>query len=233
MYRSFVGTNIRLLLSVSLLVMSVLSGYLLVQYLDLRGSLVREVGGVAEATANRLSRQLAAPLWSINEQQISSTVESEMSQHALAAVAILDPQDRRTLFERRRESIKPGFLFNQREADAIMAETAVVTEAGEQIGIAVVHVSPAFMHNSLVTALSRRAVELLLLGTLLVAACLLLIRLHLIVPLRHATAAIRSSSDNALDELIRGNRNRDLDLLLRAVGELRGQLGNTRKMQGK
>ncbi|WP_275097106.1 hypothetical protein [Sedimenticola hydrogenitrophicus] len=233
MSQAFVSTRVRLAVSISLLVMSVLSGYLLIHYLDLRSSLKQELSGVAEATASRLSRQLAAPLWSINEQQISSTVESEMTQHALAAVEILDPLDKRTLFERRRESIKPGFLFSQQDADAIMAETAVVTEAGEQIGVAVVHVSPAFMHNSLVTVLSRRAIELLLLGALLVAASLLMIRLHLLVPLQRATAAICSNSESELDELIRGNRNRDLDLLLRAVGELRGQLGNTRKMQGK
>jgi methyl-accepting chemotaxis protein len=223
MFRSFVGTNIRLLLSVFLLVLLVLSGYLLVHYVDLRNTLKHDLSTVAESTAGRLSRQLAAPLWSINEQQISSTVESEMSQHELAAVEIVDPQDGRVLFERKRDSVRAGFLFD--EQDAIVAKTSIVTEAGELIGIAVVHVSPAFMHNSLISALSRRAVELLLLGAILVVAYLLLIQSHMVLPLKRAAQAIRSSSGNELDELIRANRNHELGVLLQAVDELRKRPG--------
>ncbi|WP_428607397.1 hypothetical protein [Sedimenticola sp.] len=169
-----VASRTRLMLFVTLLVTAILSGYLLFHYFELRDNLQRDMTAVAESTANRLARQLAAPLWSINEQQVNATLESEMSQSELDGVEIVDPVDGRVLFERARDGVKTGVTLT--EQAAITAKQTVSTEAGEPIGIARVHISRAFMHTTLLAAIGQRAVELFVLGILLVLSHFLLLR---------------------------------------------------------
>lgn len=223
-------SRMHLIFSVPLLVLSVLSGYLLFHYFDLRSTLHDEMTSVAQSTADRLARQLAAPLWSINEQQINSTIDSEMAQPQLVAAEIVDPTDNRVLFEYNRNSASTPSLFDPQAP--IVAKKPIITEAGEPIGIAVVHVSQPFMQTALRSMLSQRAVELLLIGTFLSLAYLLIIRSYLIVPLKQATDVIRSSSEVELDTLIQGNRHSELSALLQAVGNLRKRLALQHGRQG-
>lgn len=174
MHKQNIGLRTRLMLVVALLVVVIFSGYLAFNYFELRNNLRGELTAVADSTATRLARQLAAPLWSINEQQVNATLESEMSQVELDGVEIVDPVDGRVLFARSRGGVKTGVSLA--EQAVIEARQTVITEAGEPIGIAVVHISQAFMHTTLMSALGQRAMELLVLGILLVLSHFLLLQ---------------------------------------------------------
>ncbi|MDF1528098.1 hypothetical protein [Sedimenticola selenatireducens] len=230
MSKGTVKMSMRMVLSVSLIVFGVLAGYLALHYVDARAELIKSLTGVAESTASRLSKQIAAPLWSINEQQVNATINSEMSQSELSAIEVIDPVDSRVLFQKVRESGRSGFLLSER--DAVVMSKEVLTDAGEHIGTAVVHISLPFMKARLTDEMSKRAIELAILGIILIFAYLLILQLFMVMPLRHAAQAVRSTSVNELNDLIQSNRNGELGGLLYALDDLQKRLRMAHNQSG-
>ncbi len=230
MHKTSLTTRIRLITLVSLLVASLLSLYQLITYFEQRGQLMSHLNQVAETTAQRLSRQLADPLWSIDEQQIAATVESEMSQPELASVQIIDPSDGRVLFQQNRDTDRPGYLFDKQ--DLIIAEQKIVTEVGEPIGLVKVNISLGYMQTVLVNSLWQQAFRLILLGVVLVVTCLLIIEHQLIQPARRAIDAVRSTTGSEIDQLLKTTRNSELQFLLTVIADLRRRLQGVKAGQG-
>lgn len=230
MSKGTVKMSMRMVLSVSLIVFGVLTGYLALHYIDTRAELIKGLTEVAESTASRLAKQIAAPLWSINEQQVNAIINSEISQSALSAIEVIDPVDSRVLFQKVKESGRSGFLLSER--DAVLMSKEVVTDAGEHIGTAVVHISLPFMKARLTDELSKRALELAILGVILVIAYLLILHLFMVLPLRRAAQAVRSTSVNELSDLIQSNRNSELGGLLYAMEDLQKRLRMAHNQSG-
>ncbi len=230
MSKGTVKMSMRMVLSVSLIVIGVLAGYLALHYVDARAELIKSLTEVAESTASRLSKQIAAPLWSINEQQVNATINSEMSQNELSAIEVIDPVDSRVLFQKVKESGRSGFLLSER--DAVVISKEVLTDAGEHIGTAVVHISLPFMKAQLSDEISKRAMELAILGVILIIAYLMILQLFMVMTLRRAAQAVRSTSVNELSDLIQSNRNGELGDLLYAMDDLQKRLRMAHNQSG-
>lgn len=223
--------SMRLMLLMTLLVFGVLTGYLALHYVDARNELTSNLTHIADSTASRLSKQLAAPLWSINEQQVNASIKSEMSQSELSAIEVKDPIDNRVLFQKVRDSGRSTFSLSER--DAIVMSKEIITDAGEHIGTAVVHISIPFMKAQLMAEFKKRAIELAILGVILVCSYFLILQLFLILPLKRAAQAVRSTSENELTDLIQANRSGELGDLLYAVDDLQKRLRMAHNMNGR
>ncbi|MCW8944390.1 MAG: hypothetical protein OQL27_06420 [Sedimenticola sp.] len=231
MKKGSVFMSMRLIISVSLLVFGVLAGYLAIHYVDARNELTANLTHVADSTANRLAKQLAAPLWSINEQQVNASINSEMSQNELSAIEVIDPLDKRVLFQKVRESGRSSFSLSER--DAVVVSKEITTDAGEHIGTAVVHISLPFLKARLMSEMSRRAIELGILGLILVLAYIFILQIFLIQPLKRAAEAVRSTSADELTDLIQSNQSGELGDLLYAMDDLQKRLRMAHNHNGR
>ncbi len=153
-----------------------------------------------------------------------------MSQNELSAIEVIDPVDSRVLFQKVKESGRSGFLLSER--DAVVISKEVLTDAGEHIGTAVVHISLPFMKAQLSDEISKRAMELAILGVILIIAYLMILQLFMVMPLRRAAQAVRSTSVNELSDLIQSNRNGELGDLLYAMDDLQKRLRMAHNQSG-
>ena len=201
MQKSSVNLSARLVLIITLLVSATLAVALLHHYVKARDDLNQNLTHVANAAAERLARQLVEPLWSINEQQVNATLQSEMSEAAIASVAILDPTDKSLLFEQRRESGRDG--ITQKAGESIQASRSIVSQSGEAIGVALVEMSQPYMKAHLMTAMTQRGIELAILGGVLILLLLLVLQLLLFAPLSRLTQTLYTAPAHEVSDLLR------------------------------
>lgn len=214
--------DIRSFLMVSVLVTAILSVYAISETFTKRSEVTDELTVVAVHTADRLSSQLVSSLWSIDERTINTSLDSEMKRYELASIQILDPQEKRVLFEKQRgTSVRVGPLVRD---EPISESRVVTTEAGENIGTVKVTISQHFLQQKLYTSLQKLGLNVVVLWAVLISVFMILTRQLLFKPVRAICDTVKSLEQGNYKHRLEVNHRNELGELARAVKALQKKM---------
>jgi len=212
---------------VTLLVVTtlILGGFAVYNLAQARDRLESELERLAETTVQRLSQHLIGPLWALNREQLSDSIEAAMLERRVHAI-IIRGEDRETVFMGRRRDDAWNVVEAEAEpqGDFILSKTTLLHNNEEMIGVLEVYVSRRFLNaqfNELVTTELRRGAVL---DLALIVVTLLLLRRLLVRPIRQLTDASERIAGGQLSTKIDIRSRDEIGMLAGAINKLQTSL---------
>ncbi len=143
-----------------------------------------EMTGLSEFTvlsAERLTKQLAAPLWSFDEEQINSLLKTEMSEKSIYAI-IVKGYDEVLAGAARDENWKVAQTNKIPEPGDYVIKELVILHEGEEVGSLVVYTTPDFVYQALKTSLFQLVVASVMVSFVILITVSVLARIMIIAP---------------------------------------------------
>ncbi|OMH33283.1 HAMP domain-containing protein [Motiliproteus sp. MSK22-1] len=204
-----------------LLTTIIVSGFAFYNVLQTRQQMQSDLDELATNIAERLSGQLAEPLWSIDEIQIYADIDAEMLQKEIAAIVIRDTEDRSPLFFRQRDS-KETLSVDSRETNIpyIIKSKIIRNSDGEELAVLDIFVTPEYMERELLSSVVSIIVAMMILNIALFLAIYITMRHVLIQPIRALTEAANRISRGELEATIDTTSHNEIGHLARAIDRL-------------
>ncbi len=185
------------------LITMVLVGYLIYSCNDYKKNMTTKLIDNAEIIADRLSRNLAAPLWDFEQETAVEIIHSEMKDRILYGVIVLE-KDGKTLFAgyARDDAWKIVEAKEPARADMIR-KTAEIVKEDEKLGGLEVFISKKFLKEELRQSIIRMIVAIIVTNLVIVTALFIVMRKLLIQPVNRVADRIRDIAEGEGDLTMR------------------------------
>ena len=165
----------------------VLSGFGVYQYFDRRNDITEQLNYIAELAAERLSLNLALPVWDAEFERAEKILESEMTERRIQAILVLGRDGERILAGRRRNpegKVVPvdGPISNP---DLIQKQREIVV-FDEKLATVTLYVTQEFKREALARLLKKEIWGVVLLDLALLLAMIVSLRTALMRPLNRS-----------------------------------------------
>ena len=132
-------------------------------------------------SAERLTKQLAAPLWSFDEEQINSLLKTEMSEKSIFAI-IVKGYDEVLAGSVRDENWNVTVTDKIPEVDGYIIKERVILHEGEEVGSLQVFSTPDFVYQALQTSLFEMVFASVMVSIVILITLSVLVRIIIIAP---------------------------------------------------
>ena len=193
---------------ITVLIITLVLGAYAAYDIDRRQTLLKlESSELAKVTAKKLENNLRIPLWDLDTELVSDTIEAEMLTRDISAILVFDSNGEDLISGRQRsanwEVLEADSSYTPRENDDLKREI-FITNRNENIGKVVVYVSRQFKEEELSSSTTGLLATLLLLD--------ITIFLVLWAVLTNILRKPIAKLSDAANQISRGNFNVDIDI---------------------
>jgi hypothetical protein len=173
----------------------ILGAFGVFQYLQLRREAGQELRRLAETAAGRLSRNLATPLWDMDDAELERAVLSEMDERRIVGVEVRETfENRRLLAKTRDDAWNPADARGEAFAADEIEESRPILRDENRIGVVNLRVTPRFMDRQLRRGAIQTAWAIAALNLGLLAFLFVGIHRGLFRPIRQVVRELRESA---------------------------------------
>lgn len=208
------------------LLLVILGGYFAFDYQVQRQQTEQSLQQLLDSVTARLASQLANPLWSINEEQISIILKSELGNPDLGSLRILGAEGKQVLFEQSRGAGETTAATD--DAQPMELSKPIQASSGETIGYIQARIHAPRIEALESSRLNRLLLHLGGLYTALILSMLGLMKLLFQLPIQRTIAAFRALEQGQLERPIDRNSGGACQELLFSAEQLRLQLKGMR-----
>jgi HAMP domain-containing protein len=221
-YRSL---QTKILVTLLLVTTIILGGFAVYNLTQAQDRLESELQRLAETTVQRLSQQVIGPMWSLNDDQLSESIEAAMLERRVYGV-VIRKEDRESVYMARRRDDNWNIVDAKSipEGDYVVSKTTLLHDNQEVIGVLEVYVSRRFLQerfNGLVANELRRGG---ILSLALIVVTLVLLRYLLVRPIHQLTNASERISAGQLDTKINVQSRDEIGMLAGGINKLQTSL---------
>ena len=218
--------QIKLAVLIILMTTVIMGGYAVVKYELNRKQLESELEKSAEMIVSRLAKNLAMPLWHLNDALLDEQIQSEMIERQLYAVIVKD-QDGKTILKGKKRAedgkiVDTGKIVN----GSNVSKQKEIVKNGRKLGIVEVYLSRTVMRIKLNREIQNIAIAFFLLTLLLCVAILVAVRSMVVKPVNLIVQFITRVADGDLANRIHINRRDEMGVLSDAFNEMCEKVGN-------
>lgn len=162
----------------------ILSGYGVYSYFTLKTEKMAALDELADATIERLSMNLADPVWNFDRQQVENVLQTEMQERTVAAIVV---KTEASVFAgtMRNEDWQISALDPQNIPESGMLRTQEIQKSNESVGTVELYLTTTFLQAELWRAVLEIALTLIVLDVVVLFGLTLTVRMLLIRPLTH------------------------------------------------
>jgi len=222
--RSGFSLQARLILLVAVACALIVLGFSFHDFIKARSAMDRELAALAESAADRLSRTLSGPLWSLDSEEAGRILDAEMRQRDIFVLALYENDGRRLFAGRMRDADWNPVSYCCVFPGADIYARRMVERDGAVMGELVVGVDRRFREKALTAEVLQAVLRALGLEAVLAAVIFFFLRRTLLGPLaamRRTAGRISLTRDYSLrfesrDDDLQGLRdafNHTLDVL--------------------
>jgi methyl-accepting chemotaxis protein len=213
----------------------ILAGFAGANAFRLRANMNEELAQRADITATRLAGQLAAPLWSIDEELIGKIMDAEMLQKLVVGVLIRDIDDNRILIGKRRATDGGVQSTTAEISGATLVDKHGIRHSdGTNIGQVEVYLTASPLEEKFNQALINNIIAIIGLNIGIVFAVYFTLKRILIQPIAQLTAVAERMSKGELTAKIDIHTKDEIEQLARALERMQASLLYAiRKLKGK
>ncbi len=223
------GIQTKMSVIITLVTAAIMSGYAVYEYGTTRNEMQAALQDCAAKTADRLSKNLADPLWYLADKQIDQTIRSEMTEHCVHAVLIMDKDGETVLHGKKKDkNDAPADVAEPVSGDYVTASRTVKKE-GESLGRVDVFATREFMRKKLAESLLRIALTFAALTFLLCGAMIIAMQRIIFRPLDLIVDGIRKISQGDLTVRIDMRRSDEVGEVAGAVNAMCRHVGTAMK----
>jgi methyl-accepting chemotaxis protein len=203
----------------------ILAGFAGFNAFQLRSNMNDELNLTAEITVKRLAGQLAAPLWSIDEDLIGQIIDAEMLQKLVEGVLIRDLDDESILLGKRRDA-NGGVQKTTTEIDKanVVAKRTIRNADGRNFAQVEVYFTSAPLEKKFNQALVNNVITIVVLNVAILVAVYFTLKRILIQPIAQLTVVAERMSKGELTAKIAINTNDEIEQLARTLERMRVSL---------
>lgn len=182
----------KIIFSLLVVVISVLSSYEINGYLNVQERLYRELNENADRQIKRLSEGLVLPLWEIDESWQLKVISIEMMKSEVYAITVTDDrgQTRGKIRDARWQIV--GTNQNDVHGENLIARYIDIFHNEEQIGTVHLYVSPRFVEDQLQEEMLHRIFSLVSLSIAIIASLVIILNRIVTLPLQKILQAVNA-----------------------------------------
>jgi methyl-accepting chemotaxis protein len=225
-----VKVGIRLMIILSL-IMGIFAG---VSSFQLNKRLNAELNDLAKISSNRLARQLASPLWAIDQEVMNSILDAELLQKEVAGIVIKDPDDERMLLGKKRDQYGgTSELDNFLEGDYIKKTETILHTDNSPLGRLEVYITKQYSQEELRNTIILELLEILALDVIILITMVLLLNKMMINPIKHLTEVADNMSKGKLNTPLNIDSGDEIQQLADVLDRMRASLSYAfKKLKG-
>lgn len=203
----------------------ILAGFTGFNAYQLRSKMNEELNQVSEVTTKRLAEQLAAPLWSIDEDLIGNIIDAELLQKLVVGVLIRDLDNNSILLGKYRDS--DGTVRNVSKEigkSSLVGKRIIRHSDGTNLGRVEVYLTAKPLEKEFNHALVSNVITIVVLNIAILIAIYLMMKKILIQPIGQLTAVAERMSMGELDAKIDIHTNDEIEQLASALQRMQSSL---------
>lgn len=166
------------LLSVTAL-MSIFYG--IIQFHIHKSEKIERLNNLTIATSNRLAKQIAVPLWSYDEKQINSLIETELSEKSLFAI-IITVDDVIISGATKNKNQEIIDLHVEPVGKHLVVHETVIQNEGKDLGTLSIYTTPIFVYQELKEAVFEMLLASIAVGVIILITLFILVQIIIIKP---------------------------------------------------
>jgi|GEM_PF-1198302 len=184
-----------------------------------------ELAELAEITAVKLVNNLRLPLWDLDSDLVSDTIEAEMLTRDISTIVVFDSDGLNVFSGRQRngdwETVVATHVATEPND---IRHKAIINNKSERIGHVIVHVTKRFKQDDLYASISNVIATLLVLDLTIFFVLWVVIHNILIRPIKRLNRAAEQISKGRFSADIESSRNDEIGMVAHSIDKMRVSL---------
>lgn len=203
----------------------ILGGFGFYNFMQNKARMTNELVRLSEVTANRLSKHLVWPVWSLDKKQTEDALVSEMLEKKIYAIIVRDNDGKSVIIGKKRDSRwrladSPAYI----RGDFIQKKVKLVRE-NDLIGYAEVYITKKYLKSEIWRTTMGIIFQVVVLDIAIFITIFLLIRNKIIMPLENITVATGRMSLGKLNIKFDVKPDNEIGLLVDSIERMKASLG--------
>ncbi len=223
----FLSVQAKIILVAIVLITLVLGTYAVIDIYRKQSIFDTELKELADVTARKLTANLRIPLWNLDTELVSDSVEAEMLTKDIEAIFVLDSENSNLVVGKQRQSnwrVTSAVKTDINNFDGRIKAESYINNNNENIGRIVIYVSQQFKRNELIQSVLGVVLTLLVLDITIFIVLFFVISNVLRKPIQELSDAANQISRGDFNVEIETDRQDEIGVVANAIDRMRVSL---------
>lgn len=202
----------------------IVGGFIAYEYSSTKRQNLKELSELSQVAANRMSKYLVAPLWGLEEEQLSESLDSEMMDRQIHSILVMDKDTNEIIIGKMRGENGDILTTTRMMQKGFSTSKKPIFRQQEEIGSVEVAVTSKYAMEKLQRSVTRLLTATVFLYVAILFTVFWILRKFIIKPINLLTKAADRLSHGKVDTNIEYNSKNEIGCLVDAINRLQASL---------